>query len=310
MTFAASAQASTTPLDVALPYNYFVLGNFSATPDITGRIAVGGTLTSSSLTVGSDIPNGSDPYSLAQAPISFYANTVNGGSYNINKGNVYVGSGSANFNFNGGGSKLATCAPKCIDFVAAATNLKDYSTQLGTLASNGTVGGVIDPTNPSFTPLRGTSNTLNVFNLTAAQFQSSSLDLIISNPSATTLINVVGNVSNSGGALTFNGTQASGTQSAGAKVIFNFTTATSVAIGNQFSASILAPRANYAGSAQVDGNVIVGSVSASGETHDALFTGAANLPPATTATPEPSTAYFLMGGGFAAAAYRRFRSRT
>ena len=190
------------------------------------------------------------------------------------------------------------------------TVIKERLAQLGNLKSNGTVGGAVDPSNPSFTPLRGNNSTLNVFNLTAAQFQSSSLDLIISNPNATTLINVAGNISNSGGALTFNGTQASGTQSAGAKVIFNFTTATSVAIGNQFSASVFAPRANYVGSAQVDGNVIVGSVSASGETHDALFTGAVNLPPATTATPEPSTAYFLMGGGLMASAYRWFRSRS
>ena len=215
------ATASTTALDVALPYNYFVLGNFSAAPDITGRVAIGGSLTSSGLTVGSDLPNSSDPYSLTAAPISLYAGIITGGgSDNINKGNVYVaGSNNANFNFNGGGSKVASCGGNCIDFISAATTLKSYSTQLSGLAQNGTIG---PDSNPSNTLLKGTNSTLNVFNLTAAQFNNATLD-IVTPANSTTVVNVSGNgISATGGGLYINGNQASGTQSAGAKILFNF----------------------------------------------------------------------------------------
>jgi hypothetical protein len=118
---------------------------------------------------------------------------------------------------------------------------------------------------------------------------------------STTVINVTGNVTGMGGSLVINGTQFAGTQANGAGILFNFSGATSVNINQQLSASILAPSATFSSSSQIDGNVIVSTVTASGETHDALFTGGNNLPNPVT-TPEP-VSFVTLGGGLLALAF-------
>lgn len=305
-------KATTVPFGVASAYNLFavgtadshgntlIAGNVNTSADVTGRIAAAGTILNVT-TLGSTL--NSDPYG-ALAPFDLIGNQgINvGNSVNVNShGNVY-GQPPVNthFNFNGGGH-LVTTGGSGIDFNATRTSLDAQTAFLASLGANGVNVGTnsgIQGVNPSFFVLRGTDPNLNVFTITAAQLGSTNNPIDILAPTTSTIIvNVIGSSATVAGPFNYNNVQHAGDDPSDNKILFNFSTATSVQIDAQFSASVLAPYAILGGSAQMDGNFIAAQIGATGEVHNVEFAG--NLPQPPTGppiVPEPGT-LMLVGTG-------------
>lgn len=281
--------------------NTVIAGNISTNADITGRIAAAGMVTNGT-TIGSNLY--SDPYgSLAPYDVVSTGGLNPGEQFNINShGNVYAPGTNGNFNFNGGGHRVST-GSSGIDFNALRTSLSNESLGLAALTANGQVLGTNQPgVNPSFFVLKGTSSTLNIFNITAAEFADTNHPLDIVAPAGSTIIiNVDGTSVTLGTGIYYNNQQNSGDSSADSDILFNFADATSVTIDGQFTASALAPFAVLSGNAQMAGTYIAAAIGQTGEVHNQEFTG--TLPPVgpIAATPEPAS-LALMGTGITALA--------
>ncbi|MGD0832773.1 MAG: putative Ig domain-containing protein, partial [Terracidiphilus sp.] len=287
-------------------YNLVALsGNIGTSADITGRVAAAGQV-SQSTTIGSGLRS-SDPYiSLASASGGPWAIVAGGGvttsnSFNVEAGgNVYSStSTNANFNFanenySGSlytGSKLVTGGSSPINFSTLKTELIGLSGQLSSLTANGVIctvsnsGALVTgggcPSNPTyFNPssqhyspswivLYGTSSTVNVFNVTQAQFQNNdSLDIEVPTGS-TVIINVAGASDNLQRGIYFQGAAVSDANAG--NLLFNFPTATSVAINGQFDGTLLAPYAALSGGSQMGGTFFAASIGSTGEVHYDVF---------------------------------------
>ena len=303
------------PFGVASAYNLVALGTTGSSPiagtistnaDVTGRAAAADQILTGT-TFGSSL--NSDPWgSLATYGVVSTNGLVAGQNYNINGGgNVYAPGTNGNINFNDGGNRVTT-GSSGIDFDSLRTSLDLETAILNGLAPNGTVGAPTPPGgNPSWLVLQGTSTTLNIFDITAAQFASTNNNIDIEAPVGSTIIvNVAGTNVTLGTGLYYNGVQNSGDSEADADILFNFAGAQTVAIDSQFSASVLAPFAVLTGTGQMDGNFIAAQIGQTGEVHNIEFDG--TLPPGdpNSPVPEPGT-LALMGTGVLsmAAAIRR-----
>ncbi|WP_263367640.1 choice-of-anchor A family protein [Edaphobacter bradus] len=307
------------PFGVASAYNLVALGtvdghgntvlpgNISTSADVTGRVAAAGMVLNGT-TIGSSL-NG-DPWgSLAAYDFVSSGGLNPGESFNINShGNAYAPGADGSFNFNGGGHRV-TSGGSGIDFNSLRTTLDAGSLYLNTLAATGQVLGTNQPgVNPSFFVLKGTSTTLNIFNITAAEFADTSHPIDIQAPAGSTIIiNVDGTNLTLGSPLFYNENQATGDSSADDNILFNFADAQTVTIDAQFTASILAPFAILTGDSQMGGTFIAAQIGQTGEVHNDEFTGTLPGPPPAT-TPEPGS-LALMGTGMAAfaAAIRRVK---
>jgi choice-of-anchor A domain-containing protein len=146
--------------------------------------------------------------------------------------------------------------------------------------------------NPSWLVLSGTSNTLNIFTVTAAQFADPNHPLDIQVPlGSTVIINVQGANVTLGAGIYVNGVQESDTNDDDNMILFNFAQASTVAIDGQFDGALLAPFAVLSGGSQMGGTFIAAQIGETGEVHYDAFGG--NLP---TETPEPGT-LVLLGTG-------------
>ena len=303
------------PFGVASAYNLVALGTTGSSPiagtigttaDVTGRAAAADQILYGT-TFGSSLNN--DPWgSLATYGVVSTNGLVAGQNYNVNGGgNVYAPGTNGNINFNDGGHRV-TSGSSGIDFNALRTSLDLETAVLNGLAPNGIVGAPTPPGgNPQWLVLQGTSTTLNIFDITAAQFASTNNNIDIEAPVGSTIIvNVAGTNVTLGTGLYYNGVQNSGDSEADQDILFNFAGAQTVAIDGQFDASVLAPFAVLTGDGQMGGNFIAAQIGQTGEVHNIEFDG--TLPPGdpNSPVPEPGT-LALMGTGVLsmAAAVRR-----
>jgi choice-of-anchor A domain-containing protein len=294
-------------LGVAAAYNLVALGNGSNLTgsitdgsDVGGRVAAAGTVTLSA--VGQDLPANDQNGTLAGGFLLVAGGGVTSGD-NIHvmaNGNVYAaGATSSNFSFNTNPhGTLTSAGPSPINFSTLRTSLDAESAFLGTLAANGQVLTHTQPgfpagANSSWLALVGTSTTENVFNLTAAQFSSMQLDIVVPTGS-TVLINVSGTAITLNNQININGSQLSNTIDAAADVLFNFDAATTVALDAEINGTVLAPLALVTGNQEIAGTLIAAQINDSGEVDNAEYTG--NLPSPPAVTPEPSS-LMLFGTG-------------
>ncbi|MBS1815533.1 MAG: choice-of-anchor A family protein [Acidobacteria bacterium] len=302
----AFSHADTLPFGAASAYNLVALGstngsgsvvlagNISTSADITGRVAAANMVTAGT-TIGSSL--NSDPYGYAATFDLISNNGLNAGStFNINShGNVYAPGTNGSFNFNGGGHRV-TSGGSGLDFEALRTTLTAETASLASLVPNGVNLGTNAPgvINPSFYVLKGTSNTLNVFNITAVQLADTNHPIDIEAPAGSTIIvNVSGTDATVGTGIYYNGHQNSGDSNANSNILFNFPDALTVTVHGQFNASMLAPYAFLSGNAQMGGTFIAAQIGQTGEVHNVEFTG--NLT-SIASTPEPGT-FALLGTG-------------
>jgi choice-of-anchor A domain-containing protein len=121
------------------------------------------------------------------------------------------------------------------------------------------------------------------------------------------VFNVAGtNIVTGSQSLTINGQQPD-LNSGGIPILFNFPTAQSLTINGRLTASVLAPFADFSSNSNVSGNIIVGQVDGTSESHDDYFSGT-GLPGFSTSTPEPISFLLLGGGLIAIGAIRKRRN--
>jgi choice-of-anchor A domain-containing protein len=325
---ASFAHASSLPL--VGEYDVLTFGNFTGTSDAQGGIAVGGNATLNNFGLGTSLPssNSSYPYTLVVGGTLSYTNgTIDGGGIAVG-GNTNLSSVTVNGNVSDNGALTTTngqingsvaasswnrsntggpsgmsgspvSISSIVDFSSMQSMVTADSVYWGGLAQTGTVNF-----NYNSLTLTGTSNGLNIFDITAAQLASATGGLTISAPAGSTvLVNV------SGTSVTFpnSGFNVEGTSDQ--DVVFNFSNATTLSASGNIYGSILAPLANFTyNNGGLSGNVVVDSMSGSGQTEYAPFEG--NLPTYFPA-PEPTTLCMMCGGALVLfAGWRKSRSRS
>jgi choice-of-anchor A domain-containing protein len=274
-------------LDVAQGYNLFAFNNINVSTDVGGAVALGGQLQSAT-SIGSQLSVSSAFPSLVADGTNNSNVIANGvGTIDINKGSAflsgYSSSQPANATFNQGGAGYMTGSDPVSGGIAGSqSSFVNLATTLASTTPNATVtNGTINISGQG----AGTYvvNLNNLSSLTAIYYNAGSQTLII---------NVSGSTTWSGVNLTINGSQQSNTSTAASTILFNFGTASAVALDSGFFGSILAPDATVSGAGTiVDGEVIANNINGLGEVESqSIFNG--NLPGG--AAPEPGT-LTLMG---------------
>lgn len=286
-----SAAASAAMVGPAADYGVFVFGagNFaSQNTDSGGNLAAGGNVTLQNYSVASSIAgNPSLTPNPARLVVGGNLTATNGGVGQGQNGAIYVGGTVNRTSFTATGG---TFSQTLVDFAASEQQYKSLSLSLGGLAANGNSSISFGTLN-----LNGTSNTLNVFSLSAADLTSTNTVNITAPTGSTVLINVTGN-----NAVFQNGNvNLSGISSA--YVLYNFINATSVNLAGSKNpkGSILAPLAGVTGGfGAMDGQLITGSYGGTGgdpfghtEFHSVLFAGSLPAP-----VPLPAGAWLLISG--------------
>jgi choice-of-anchor A domain-containing protein len=288
-------------------------GNFSPNSDIGGGIAVFGSYSGNGYAVDQQYTNISNPYT------DRYALIVNGsittsGTFTMGSGNslpVWVGGTYTGFN----GTQPTVVKPPTasdFDFTAARTSLENLSdATLANYATAVTGTPVSNGTNYVLTP---TGTGLLVYNINFSYFTNQNLGFEVDLSAGQS---VVINVTGASSSLTIskgtfvklsNGSMVNANTQGGVPVLFNFPEVTSLKTSSGIiNGSILAPFATFNSANQdVDGQIIVASVSGLAETHNQYYDG--SLPSlALIATPEPASV-FLFGGALIAMGLIRRKS--
>jgi choice-of-anchor A domain-containing protein len=276
--FTVAGSVSAATLSHANSYNVFVFENLNASNvDSEGRVAVGGNATLANYGVGS---------TFSSNPGSAGDTLVVGGNLSYNGGEVHYG------NVAYGGTLSGTIsAPNgtitqgaTVDFAAAEQYLVASSSYWSNLSATGTTtnnfGGLF---------LVGNDPTLNIFTVSGSELNSA-WGITVDAPSGSTvLVNVSGAINdfdNMG--VSFASTNGNGATNQ-QHVLYNFYEATSLSIsGISVKGSVLAPLADVSfTNGNIEGNIVVKSLTGSGEAHNFLFAG--DLPdPEPSLVPEPS----------------------
>ncbi|MHC5938384.1 choice-of-anchor A family protein [Nostoc sp.] len=293
-----SARANAVELGAASDYNVFVLGDISQQyTDIEGKLAAGGNVNFMG-GLGSKLSNNSGNVVVAGKNL-----TLSNGQ--VNHGNAVYG-GSANVSSNEGFPQGTLSKSNPIDFNEAGKELRGLSQYLATLTPTGKTTvqswGAIN--------LTGSGTALNVFNLAGSSVSKANDFQIKGDANSTIVVNISGkDVSLQNFQFNIQGTDKQ-------KVIYNFYEATNItASGISILGSILAPLANFNfNNGQVNGNVVVASLTGNGESHNYLFNGDLpdlptkyyTKPPTHTQVPEPAN---LPGLGLIAVVFGLFRHK-
>ncbi len=327
--YAVSLTAGTMTIDTSNIYNAIILGNLNASGgDVEGRLLVGGNASFSgaysvgNATFGTQLPNSASRDDLivfgnittgSRWPVN--ANTVYGGTFTYT-GNQQPGSPTG-LSHNSAGATDIHMSNFSVDLsngnvVAAGSGwtlgnltnlLGNMSSGYGSMASGGAVSVI---KNAGSLQLTGDSSTLDVFNVSAADWSGATSQVIHAPSGATVVVNLLGSAVNvSGGSMLLQGVDAN-------HVVFNLPDATIFSSsGYDWSGSILAPNAAATLSGGgMSGVGVFGSASQNNgwQFKNSAFKGAIPIP--TAATPEPAS-IVLLGGGMVAIALRiRRRSKS
>jgi choice-of-anchor A domain-containing protein len=282
----SAGAASADPLtgqQILSTYNLVTSGNASTNSDIVGNAIIGGNLKGATFFGG----GGNVP---ASPMLSVYGALTNTNGLNINAGGdlFYNGvistpskpvPGAPQVNFNGGGSQkpLDTATNPISNFTSPLTALSQLLAGL-------TASPVATISNGNFNA--GANTGIVVFDVTGTQLEADlGSNITFSGTGVTSyIINVTGDFTEPSGD-NWNSLQPD--------ALFNFSNASTVAVGN-WNASIIAPDAALTIlSGNISGSVYAASYLGGGELHnDNLFDGA--LP--STLVPEPSTWAMLIAG--------------
>lgn len=210
-------------------FSVYVFGNVGGmNGSYDGNVAVGGNLTAGGST--------------------YFDNLIVNGNATLGGVNV-VGTFTHGGTVTGGGNSFgANLTGTPIDFAASQSLLQSTSTTLGAMASTGSfanAAGVLT--------LVGLNPTLNVFNLTNADF--STFTKVLNVPSTSTVVlNIFGTTVNSNSSWTLPGGMTA------ASILLNAPQATTFTNSNVMPGSVLAPFATGSGSGLISGSLILNSV--------------------------------------------------
>ncbi len=168
-----------------------------------------------------------------------------------------------------------------------------------------TPNGTVTYSSGTYT-LAGTSNTVNIFDLTTGSFSGNTIN-ITAPAGSTVVVNVAGTADSfTGGSINLKGVSTN-------DVIFNFNAATSLSLASiGFNGSILAPYADFNGNyGQIDGELIASSAEGTTEIDNPVFNGNLGSTPSNqvSGVPEPSTWVMLLAGIAALAVGKIGRNR-
>jgi choice-of-anchor A domain-containing protein len=240
-------------LGVASDYSAFIFGDTNVRySDIQGRVAVGGNLTVTGYSMGTNLTDSDGTRD----------DVIVGGNIDFTNGQVFSGNvvygGTGHFDMFGipNGS---TRQGNVIDFAKARTDITKMSE---TWAGMKTVGSVSNKW--GIVKLTGTNAKLNVFNLKASDLWNANTVTIKAPAGSTVLVNVSGAEAR----MQFLGMSLTGGVKA-ENVVFNFHQATKVTLqGIGFQGSVLAPKATVQfDNGNIEGNLIACAWNGYGEIH-------------------------------------------
>ena len=303
--------AQSLALGEAQNFNAVIFGNHTATSaDTEGRLAVGGNAQyPSSYSVGQSVVGPQNPQSNGKRNDLVVGGNVNlpGGVVTVNFGDVKIGgsqTGNGSFSQSRGNKTdtgVQNFAADVFDFATVNSTVSSYSMYWSGLTANGTTN------DQGFElGLIGSNTLLNVFDVTAAQWDLFGARVIDIPVGSTAIINISGlNVSNSGGDIRFGSSASDNLNPAlfRENVIYNLTDATT--IQSEFllwEGSVFAPNATLsANGGAINGQAFLGGATQTGgfEFHNFML-NAQNAP-----IPEPSTALLSICAVFASCLRRK-----
>lgn len=310
----------TIDFGAAKGYSAFILGNVDQANDVEGRMAVGGNMTASGLSMNYRTPAGvSGPALVVGGDLKFtggriYANAPAGVDNSKGSHLPYWDQNLAQYGQGYGvygGSKAGSSnyldlrlQSNVIDFKAAGATLQSTASQLSGLAATGktTVTYQWNSKIVSGISFTGTGADFEVFNVDTATFRNLSLSGV--KAGATVVINYTGsaNVLFAGGQLTQNvsiggkdawGNPATQLDSFSNNILFNFDKAQDITVGSFVGGSILAPNALvYGGENRLGGGHLEGQLMALGLKSNLEI----GYSPLVSAVPETQTYAMLLAG--------------
>lgn len=331
----AGAQAAPlSALEILQQFNLVAFGDVQSNSHVDGRTYIGGSVSGgdyvqhpqdtpksayAGLTVGGSADNvhvnGLGAViggSLSGSTINSGSAAVLGSSSQVNfNGGAYVGGSTSATNFNGSGRIAAPASDATLqgEILAAklATGfesaLKGLSTQLSDLASTGSSVS-INGSKVTFTALAGADG-IAVFDLTKNDldrtlFALKNLEFEFVLNGATTLI-----FNSDETAYDFSANFLGGSaRQLGKLAIWNFYNATNITLRSEFGGVVLATGASLSNNNNIEGTVVVNSLTQRGEIHQQTFSG--DIPRQNV--PEPGSLALLLGALALLAGWRRFAS--
>lgn len=279
-------------------------GNFVPNSDIGGGVAVYGNYTGNGYAINQQYSSVPNPYT-DQYTMIVNGNISTNGSFSVDgtgAQQVYVGGSYSTSVFNG--TKPTVVQPPTasdFDFLAARTSLDNLSSSTLTNYSGATT---YTPTsNGTNYVLTASGSGLLVYNVNYQYFDNQNLGFQVNVSSGqSVVINIVGAPAtftfSKGTVIMYNGNQVNANTTGGIPVLFNLPEVTELDTSNgAINGTILAPFADFDSANQdMDGQLIVASVSGLAETHDQHHDGTLPSLSTTTETATPGPATFLLFG--------------
>ena len=287
-----SANAATILATEALnQFNLIVFDDSKSTSDVDGRTFVGGNLSGGNY--------GQHP---ASTPASAYAGLTVGGTasgLNVNGFGIVTGGNLASANINSGSSVVLGNASSVnfngLAYVAGSATASNFNGgHMTALAASAAAANAADAINPAIikAELTGLSQQLSVLGSTGSS-------VAISGSRAT-----FNAVADANGLAVFD--LSGSARTVGAISVWNFYNATDLLIKSEFGGVVLAPDANLTNLNNIEGTVVVNSLTQKGEIHLQPFSGDFPDEPPSHDVPEPGLLSLVLAG-LGAIAYRRTR---